>query len=359
LISNGWHTIQAMALYPTSVNDDGGYDVYSSQVVNVLTTNQVTFPDMLLTFGSALDIRAFADKQITNWTVSVVSPSNQTLRTYSGITSNGLIDIVWDGNDSNAVQFTGPYVDIIVNDPATKRTYREGPTPGLPQNFLVSYQMLFAQGSISGDEFENMIFDVAQDIINDGGVNYNLQGDGSGSNGSTLIDNTFASWNAWAQSLSNSTANLFYFGHGGPNEIGQRPAGTDLGFLVNELEIVTGNSVVNGSPVFNHPYHFVFLDGCNTANGNWCEAFGIERIHVTGAGYTTNGLPPRAFVGWRTTKAYGAAGTFNNIHGNFIINFFNDWSTSGDPLQTVINRRLPSGFTAPRVWGASDLRWNQ
>jgi len=26
-----------------------------------------------------------------------------------------------------------------------------------------------------------------------------------------------------------------------------------------------------------HPYRFVFLDGCNTADGNWPQAFGIPK----------------------------------------------------------------------------------
>lgn len=360
LLTNGWHTIQAIAEYPTGQNDDGGYEIYTSQVVNVLTTNQITFPDMLLTFSSALDMRATLDTLITNWTVTIVSTSNQTLRTYGGITSNGQIDVVWDGNDSNGVQFAGPYVDYIVNDPVRRRTYREGPTPGLPQNFLVGYQMLFTEGSLSGDEFENMISQIALTIGNDGGVNYNLQGDGTGVDGTTKITDTAPSWNSWALSMpANSTANLYYFGHGAPNAIGQRPTNANSGFYVNELEIVTGNLIIGGSPNFQRPFHFVFFDGCNTANGNWCEAFGIERMQLTGAGYTTNGLPPRAFVGWTSTKAYAVGGAFNNQHGNFIISFFNDWSSNGRTLQDALNRNLPSGFTAPRVYGATDLRWNQ
>jgi hypothetical protein len=286
-----------------------------------------------------------------------MSVSNQTLQTFSAITSNGHIDIAWNGLDTNGVAYSGAFVDVVVNDPAKKRVYRENAMTGFPQNFLVSYVMLLPEGSIAGDEFETMIDAVTTDV--DGSGPYILEGDGSGVSGSTEIADTAPSWNSWAISLaSNSCANLYYFGHGSQNAIANRVNNANSGFYVNELENFLGNSVIGGNCFFTQPFHFVFLDGCNTGRGAWSEAFGIERMQVSAAGYTTNGLVARAFVGWTSVKAFSVSGAWNNVHGNFIINFFNDWSTSGDPLQTVINRNLPGGFTAPQIWGATDLRWN-
>src|SRR5205085_1683427 len=72
-----------------------------------------------------------------------------------------------------------------------------------------------------------------------------------------------------------------------------------------ELEGLTGNTVKetgllfkSKKPKFKGPYHFVFLDGCETAKGKWCEAFGIDRIQTTSAGYVTNNSPTQAFLGW-------------------------------------------------------------
>jgi hypothetical protein len=55
-----------------------------------------------------------------------------------------------------------------------------------------------------------------------------------------------------------------------------------------------GNEIVNKVPKFAVPYRFVFLDGCNSADGNWCIAFGIERKKVPTAEYTKRGIPQRA-----------------------------------------------------------------
>ncbi len=359
LITNGWHTIQAVAEYPSS-QYDGGYAVYTSQTVIVQSLNHITFPDMLFTLNNGLHIQATLDILITNWTVTILSPSNQTLRVYSGITSNGHIDVFWDGKDTNGVQFSGPFVDFVVNDPAKKRPYYEAAMAGFPQNFLVSYQLLFTDGSTSALQFENMISQIALAIGNDGGVNYNLQGDGTGVDSTTKIDDTASSWRSWANSLaSNSCANLFYFGHGGADCVGLRTSNTNSGFFVSELNNLLGNSITNGSPHFQQPFHFVFLDGCNTGSGHLCEAFGIERFATTSKDYVTNGLVARAFVGWPDTKDYGFGNLWSAQHGNFITSFFNDWQLNNVGLQNALTRNLPPGrgFSPPQVWGATDLTW--
>lgn len=65
------------------------------------------------------------------------------------------------------------------------------------------------------------------------------------------------------------------------------------------------------SPTFSdapHPYRFVFLDGCETATGDWPRPFGIEPSAQQLSYYTdTNRVPytrPSAFVGWKEMIAY-------------------------------------------------------
>lgn len=373
LTTNGWHTIQAVATYPSS--SLGGSDIYTSQVVVVRTQNHITFPDMLFTWDTALNIRATLDTQITNWTASIFggdydgSPSNHLLRTYSGITSNGLIDFLWDGNDSNGVAFApGVFTNVtfVIDDPAGKSVWREGVQQ--PSNFLVSYMTLVNEFSAGSPNFIDMITQVAYYIaISE--PTYYLDTSGTGLQSTWKITDSHSGWNDWATKVSsNQIANLFYFGHGSADTIGFRPTNPDSGFNIDELEIFTANTVVESgfffksrTPKFKVPYHFVFFDGCETAKGNWCEAFGIERIKTTTAAYQTNGVAvaPKAFLGWQKLVPYASAGTFSLEHDDFVVSLFSYWSTHNDGLQDALNHNPRQTLVANvRIWGAQDLLWN-
>jgi hypothetical protein len=49
------------------------------------------------------------------------------------------------------------------------------------------------------------------------------------------------------------------------------------------------------------PYRFVFLDGCNTANGDWPGAFGMPKQAEPLSYYQGTPNRPSAFVGWNVT----------------------------------------------------------
>ena len=107
-VSNGWHTIQALASYPTGRNEDGGYEEYTGQVVRVRTFNPIIFEEALKTFGTnntgipfAFPIRATSSIATTQWKVTISTLSNRVVRVLTGATANGAIETNWDGNDAN------------------------------------------------------------------------------------------------------------------------------------------------------------------------------------------------------------------------------------------------------------------
>jgi hypothetical protein len=375
LVTNGWHTIQAIATYPSSVVGVGGYQVYTSQVVVVRTQNHVTFPDMLFTWGDKLNVRATLDTLITNWSANiwagdyVEGSSNHLLRSYSGITSNGQIDFVWDGKDSNGVTFAaGVFTNVtfLIDDPVGRPVWREG-SLAMP-NFLVSYMPLQGEFSPGDLNFIDMISQIAG-YVSAAEPLYVLNTSGTGISSTWNITDTAPGWLSWAHEVaSNQTANLYYFGHTSENALGNRPSNANSGYYIEELEIITGNTVVPGKGFwkgkiakFTLPFHFVFLDGCSSAKGNWCEAFGIERVKTTQAGYTTNGLPPKAFLGWKKDMPYAVGAAFSTEHRDFVIDFFGDWSAGAGNtgLQAAINQNTRASFIPLiRIWGAQDLRWN-
>jgi hypothetical protein len=112
-VTNGWHVLQAFASYPDA--SPCGYGEYVSFPVQVQTLNEIVFPDFPTTFGTSLPITALLACTNATWTVTVRSDSNQVLQTFSGATTNGRIDVFWDGTDSNGVPtFSGDSIDIDV-----------------------------------------------------------------------------------------------------------------------------------------------------------------------------------------------------------------------------------------------------
>ncbi len=372
MLSNGWYTIEGFASYlDASCNSAGGFCQHASQPVVVNISNPIGFPDMLGTLGTTLPIKARSVETMAEWTVSIYSASNQLLRVYNGSTTNGVIEAFWDGKDTNGVQFTGPFVQLQVQAistlgglalPAVTMTnaaglivYVEIPIPDPEQGYMVSYQPLF-EGFTQGEiDFQNMITQVAQFVASPG--QYHLVGDGTGYSATTQIEDTLDSWSAWKTSVRNDAANVFYFGHGSPISIGTSANNPSQGVHLGNMMPFLENIVTNGVFVFARPYRFVFLDGCNTAKGTWCLAFGMVPFQVSASQYVSHGLKPRAFMGWNDVKFVSFAGRFLADHGNFVVNFFSRWSTQPLGVQDAANQSLPVGFSAPVFFGSTDLVW--
>jgi hypothetical protein len=73
------------------------------------------FPDFPTTFGTSPAITALLACTNAAWTMTVRGDSNEVLRTFSGIATNGRIDVFWDSTDSNGVSsFDGDFINIEV-----------------------------------------------------------------------------------------------------------------------------------------------------------------------------------------------------------------------------------------------------
>ncbi len=110
-----------------------------------------------------------------------------------------------------------------------------------------------------------------------------------------------------------------FFGHGSPNVLGSANYKEGLSSialnLANSYKPTTGSSkpIPNG-----HPYRFVFLDGCDTAEGNWPLGFGIplEEGMTINDFVNKRGIRPRAFMGWNRKKVltWIGSGEMNDDH---------------------------------------------
>jgi hypothetical protein len=113
-----------------------------------------------------------------------------------------------------------------------------------------------------------------------------------------------------------------------------------------------------------HPYRFVFLDGCETARGNFSESLGIPAITVNTNFFATAGVESRAFVGY--TKSISFNTSQWDWRAIMIVGFLQDWKIVGLPLQSCVNNAEAgahsSGFqpmdSSATIYGAVDMQVN-
>jgi hypothetical protein len=170
----------------------------------------------------------------------------------------------------------------------------------------------------------------------------------------------------------NRCRDFFWLGHGCETSLGSGGLG---GTAIRSKDIGSGlrNNIISPLTGPNyHPYRFVFLDGCNTANGNWPQAFGIpKQTGMTMNDFLKRGVRPRAFLGWNYPKQYTWVQQ-NEIETNFLQwneNFWAAWQSyyNNDPsqpyglwdavqkAQTNPDGTKNTGASGATVYGATDL----
>ena len=102
-------------------------------------------------------------------------------------------------------------------------------------------------------------------------------------------------WNLLHRMVEDSRArNFYYFGHGSSEWLGNGAPG-----LYAPLE----------REYYTHRYRFVWLDGCETANGDWDRVFNINGPGIFSLGYyQERSKRPAAFVGHNQTIPLGIYG---------------------------------------------------
>jgi|APCry1669189101_1035198.scaffolds.fasta_scaffold10986_1 hypothetical protein len=169
------------------------------------------------------------------------------------------------------------------------------------------------------------------------------------------------------QGLQNWYCRDFIFlGHGSSSRIGSGPIGYTTITEPMMAAALTNNASNPLKGPNQHSYRFVFLTGCNTADGDWPLAFGIpKQRNMAIADFTDKrGLRPRAFLGWNKLKTYRYINAgllelnFQQWHGQF----FQAWQQT-DNLTTAINNAthnadgtVNTGNQGNVVYGATDLQ---
>ncbi len=320
-LENGDHTLQVEVSWLNPDNSDGNHVniTRQSDSIPITVSNVIYYPQWEPEVGEAGISAYFLKTTCTNadWQIDIYDVSNRLAKTLTGHTYDGTIEAYWNMVDTNGVTRTNADLDpefssiVTVADPITKETpSKKQRANNWPDHgkWVITYQDFFKFEYSANNRIQGSINSFASTAAKYGG--YYLYYPPSGSTndvGQTypiryqkinhfdinITDAAISKDHALLKSfLSNTNSrNLYYHGHGSPVSI----AG---GFLASEVKASV-----------KHRYRFVFLNGCDTANGGWDAAFGIHgpgQFDITH--YENTGIRPAAFCGYNIEIPYATGG---------------------------------------------------
>ncbi|MBF8297249.1 MAG: hypothetical protein HW389_3794 [Bacteroidetes bacterium] len=342
---NGVHTLIAKAADNVGISYLGG-NPDSLVVVNELSAAPVTVsfqnslrwlePDTF--FETDVPISAETDTFPSSWTVFVQDANNQIIRTFSGSTSDGRILTQWDGNDNSGTPVPEDAAYRIVlaqGNPIAPYTFVQmaaspPPTPSQADTVVwkerswSSGQIILARqryksvlvGSTFNAALATMLNGVAMLIEGataEVGVGREVY------QSSAIVCDNNNSYPALLTALSQSEVRDFYYhGHSNGKSIWFSEFTPTVGLKHNEIATSLLNLFSPASASdprvifeFRKPFRFVFVDGCQSANGEFPEAFGIPKTKFSRTFIEAN-KKRRAFMGWATTTRNSIAN--NDFH---------------------------------------------
>jgi hypothetical protein len=254
-----------------------------------------------------------------DYTIELQTTSGAHIKTIAGSTSSGEISENWDLTDDNGNTVTNETVKAVFNvtllDPGygtlTFPIHHVSSDVWADGNFTVAY---------AWDNSYQARYSM-HDAIQYGVVNTLISPLESGGSGSENPYNSTFNNYSWSgnlngnpgwlssptvvQALTNNladpdTRNFYFDGHGSIYSIGDSQSPTNPGAIfINASDVAAMLYNGIGKKCWSlHPYHFVFLNACDTAGANfWAHAFGIKD-KITYAQASQRGSA-QAFVGWQ------------------------------------------------------------
>ena len=394
---NGTNTLQLITSVRRSdnLNDETAYIVFSNAPVVITIGNLITFTNWADLIWNNTNCTFSAQSSVPNvdWESDIYDAYGQFVNYQTNHSSDGNIAWTWNlvdywGNPRNnpdSDPFFYPYITITQNSGNSAQNGGIQPDAGGSSTRPMPAKAA-PYPSIGG-----WIVAYMDNFYSDGRTNYDASSDNSYfTSGINALAGTAASWNipvrnysisfgrsytqlnrdiSWSNLVSwlyyTQYRNFYYFGHGSADVIGCDMNTVDVsnnitgGSFMTNSKAYLKSKAVSDNIAFNsggaRPYRFVFLDGCNTANGNFAPAFGIPKQAVTGGWYfsdaNTRNIRPSAFVGWNTETGTGVNRGWGTVQGfwNFRTIWIGDWATPlGDALDNAFDvARDTSGWVDP------------
>ena len=297
--------------------DGAAYVVLSNRTASIVVANQVTFTNWTDAIqGGSYTFRAQTANPNTDWQIDIYDAGNNYVNGASGHTSDGQIAWTWDLRD-----LFGNLRDDLDNDPylVSYITFNTlgGISPAAPTTKQMPQATAFPAVGSWMVSFQDRWFSDAPGYPPDSQDHFNTGMDGVWS-WPFIYDQSPFWWplkfgtNVYSQAARNESwaglkawlgdphiRNWYYYGHGGPYDIGCDRHIIDTNGLVNGSALTSNNSRSRllsweaWTVAKNNRYRFVFLDGCDTSLGNWPATFHISKQTNNLAFYQNNPNKPR------------------------------------------------------------------
>ena len=356
LMPNGTFPIH----FNVSVSVGSGSYIVESAAVTVTVSNQVWFPDPWNVAGFYFPVTAQSIHTNGTWHIDfykspLATGATNYVTTLSGtIDGNGFLSyqgypsIFLNLTDQSGNQLPNRWYELVVfTQPSGASQQAAGPgttnrvwvEPVWPTNsyrtqFGIGYMPVFGNpvgGNVSAGVLQALvqaIYTAAETRPNGLGV-HPLSG--SSQAPLELLNQTSFTTLLTSVLRDDDVRNFYYFGHGGPTSYG---AGAASGYTsISDLKFVLGNNFTNpllgtnGAPT-PHPYRFVYIDGCKTADGNLCKAFGIPKImNMSTNDFINRGMRYRAYMGWTGYLVTGIGNNIDQQYVAFMEHFYDGWKT--------------------------------
>jgi hypothetical protein len=358
LLPNGTNTIQLLTTVRQSdaLNDQTPYMVFSNAPQAIVIGNSVAYTNWSqLILSNSYTFDAQSSTPNVNWEIDIYDVYNNFVNSQTGYSADGNISWTWNLKDSTGASrqddndpFFYPYISVTSasGDPG-------GWTPPIAEQFPNSGSWLFAYLDNNYDDgtsnYPGADYYYTNGIhtMEGGPIEWNVGSYGYPIKYGRVYSQTNrdASWQTLEETYLQfwPIRNFYYFGHGSASAIGG-----DINTLDSSNNI-TGSTNLPGSHAyltsqwvhdnitFNQqigpmPYRFVFLDGCNTASGNWPWAWNVP-AQVVGVDYyrsssNKTGARPNAFAGWDVE--IGGNKDWGKIQGfwAFRTDWMGDWANN-------------------------------
>jgi hypothetical protein len=388
-LSNGTHKI-SIRVFDAADPNGRQASVIASIVVNVQNNVWLNLGDA---FGDFLPIEAHSAYANATYTIAIENEAGTPVKTFSGTTANGNINVTWNGLDSSnndTPEDAVYYVTVSTspsstapsgasgigmfggtsNDSTTKPVYKE------IRSWITQSTILARQAPLTWIPIFNgtwvaistaklaTIFDLTQ---GDSYRSSDVAPSGLGPVQVLPADNynTLLNLLGTCSGCQWTRPTQFYWdGHGNPDAIGSTAGYITTKHVAGLLGNYSYISMRTGSPVksYRHPYKFVFLDACQSGSEAWASAFGILPIPTYDYA-AADGRRQRAFMGWRDVAENSLFGN-ENAYNRFTVNFFTAWI--GNPqstLEDAVSAGLAGNAYAVEingnlvVYGFHDLTW--
>jgi hypothetical protein len=392
---NGTNTIQLLTTVRQSdvINDQTPYMVFSNAPQTVVISNFVTYTNWSsLILSNSYTFNAQSATTNVNWEIDIYDVNDNFVNSQTGHSSDGNISWTWDLTDYTGASrqddgdpFFFPY--ITIGDPTS------GWTPPIANQFpsvgdwLFTYMDKFYDDGSTNYPGADSYYNSAISTMGGGPALWSIGFlDIPLKYGRTYDQtNRDASWDnlrSWLESWNNR--NLYYFGHGAPNLIGGDINTVDSSNnITGSINYPGSNAKLTGQWVASNvtknkyygpmPFRFVFLDGCDTAAGNWPAAWGVpnqlESLSYYQSASNTTGARPSAFVGWDVeiggSKDWGTVDKFWQFRQFWMGN----WSvevTTGETLKQAFDDALTGSswvdsghYSHMKIFGYQDMTFYQ